>query len=196
MKNIFHRYIKLPFEIIKPPICNLRLKQLKQQSIPYHEDKKMLSFLNKLGLDLLNIEVFYTPSKKSLPIHIDTDEIDNHVKLNISYGPTEGATRWWKPLNLNLEKEREKMDSGYKGENLKGLENSHYKHKSIMLKEEECELIYDANTNTPSLVNAGVFHSSYNPADEGRWTLSFVLGKNNKYLYWDDAMEVFKDYIE
>ena len=195
MNNIFHRYINLPFEITKPPICNLRLKQLKQQSIPYHEDKKMLSFLNKLGVDVLNIEVFYTPSKKSLPIHLDTDEIDNHVKLNISYGPPEGATRWWKPLNFNLEKEKEKI-ARYSGEELMGLANSHHNYKPIMLKEEECELVYDANTNTPSLVNAGIFHSSYNPTDEGRWTLSFVIGKNNKYLCWDDAIEIFKDYIE
>ena len=200
MKNIFHRYIRLPFEIEKPPICNLKLKQLKHQDIPYHKDGKMINFLAKLGLNILNTEVFYTPGSKSLPIHIDNTELDNHVKINISYGPPEGATRWWKPLNFDHKKEyNEQFDDKLDEEGKKdliGLKDTYLQHRSIRLEEEECELLYEANTDKPSLVNVGAFHSSYNPTDEGRWTLCFVIGKNNKYLYWDDAMEIFKDYIE
>ena len=200
MKNIFHRYIRLPFEIEKPPICNLKLKQLKHQDIPYHKDGKMINFLAKLGLNILNTEVFYTPGSKSLPIHIDNSELDNHVKINISYGPPEGATRWWKPLNFDHKKEyNEQFDDKLDEEGKKdliGLKDTYLQHRSIRLEEEECELLYEANTDKPSLVNVGAFHSSYNPTDEGRWTLCFVIGKNNKYLYWDDAMEIFKDYIE
>ena len=200
MKNIFHRYINLPFEIEKPPICNLKLKQLKHQDIPYHKDGKMINFLSKLGLNILNTEVFYTPGSKSLPIHIDNSELDNHVKINISYGPPEGTTRWWKPLNFDHKKEYNKqfdskLDEEGK-EDLIGLKDTYLQHRSIRLEEEECELIYEANTDKPSLVNVGAFHSSYNPTDEGRWTLCFVIGKGTKYLYWDDAMEIFKDYIE
>lgn len=200
MKNIFHRYIKLPFEIEKPPICNLKLKQLKHQDIPYHKDGKMINFLAKLGLNILNTEVFYTPGNKSLPIHIDNSELDNHVKINISYGPPEGATRWWKPLNFDHKKEyNEQFDNKLDEEGKKdlvGLKDTYLQHRSIRLEEEECELLYEANTDKPSLVNVGAFHSSYNPTDEGRWTLCFVIGKGKKYLYWDDAMEIFKDYIE
>ena len=197
MNNIFHRYINLPFEITKPPICNLKLKQLKHQHIPYHKDSVMDNFLSKLGLSVLNTEVFYTPGGKSLPIHIDGPELDNHVKINISYGPPEGTTRWFKAPNIDIkELLKDQFENIEPNQNLEGIAGTYIEHKSITVEEKDCNMVYEANTDKPSLVNVGAFHSSYNPTDEGRWTLSFVIGKNNKYLCWDDAIEIFKDYIE
>lgn len=197
MNNIYHRYLNLPFEITKPPICNIPLKELKHQDIPYHVDENMSNFLQKLNLRVANTEVFFTPGGGKLPIHIDDWKMDNHVKINISYGPPEGTTRWWKSLKFNNEKEYK--DGGY---DISSHYNIHYEnftdrhHRSIWLKEEDCELIYEASTNKPSLVNVGTFHSSYNPTNIGRWTLCFVIGTQDDYLYWDDAVKVFQDYIE
>jgi len=200
MNNIYHRYLNLPFKITKPPICNIPLKELKHQHIPYHVDPQIESFINKFNLRILNTEVFFTPGGKSLPIHIDNSELDNHVKINISYGPPEGTTRWWEPLNFDHEKEyNDQFDNELSNEDtqtLSGLKDTYLQHRSIRLKEEDCKLIYEANTNKPSLVNVGTFHSSYNPTNVGRWTLCFVIGNDNGYLYWDDAVKVFQDYIE
>ena len=68
------------------------------------------------------------------------------------------------------------------------------------MKEEECELVYEANTDQPSLVNVGTFHSSYNPTEEGRWTLCFILGYNkddwDNLVPWDKALDLFKEFID
>lgn len=200
-KNKYHRYINLPFELKKPQICNVMPKDLKHYDIPHHKDKNLLEFVRKWDIKIINTEVFYTPGGQKLPIHIDDWKEDNHVKINISWGPPEGTTRWWKAPQFTNEDE---YDSNYNS--LKDLDNVKYEnfsdrhHRSIILKEEECELIYEANTDRASLVNVGTFHSSHNPTNQGRWTLCFILGyetdDGDNLIPWDIALDIFKDYIE
>ena len=70
-------------------------------------------------------------------------------------------------------------------------------HDNLWAEEEDCELLYEANTNRPSLVNVGVLHGTHNPTDTGRWTLCFVpVDKKRKFLHWDTCIDIFKDYIQ
>jgi len=200
-QNKYHRYLNLPFEIRKPQICNVKPKDLKHYDIPNHKDDNITEFVKQFGLQIVNTELFYTPGGKKLPIHIDDWVKDNHVKINISWGPKEGTTRWWNAPNFT---EEEEYDSNYNS--LKDLDHVKYEnfsdrhHRSIILKEEECELVYEANTDKPSLVNVGTFHSSHNPTDEGRWTLCFILGYDkddwDNLVPWDKAIEMFKEFID
>jgi len=200
-QNKYHRYLNLPFEIRKPQICNVKPKDLKHYDIPNHKDNNISEFVKQFGLQIVNTELFYTPGGKKLPIHIDDWVKDNHVKINISWGPKEGTTRWWNAPNFT---EEEEYDSNYNS--LKDLDHVKYEnfsdrhHRSIILKEEECELVYEANTDKPSLVNVGTFHSSHNPTDEGRWTLCFILGYDkddwDNLVPWDKAIEMFKEFID
>ena len=200
-ENKYHRYLNLPFEIRKPQICNVKPKDLKHYDIPYHKDDNITEFVKQWGLQIVNCELFYTPGGKKLPIHIDDWVEDNHVKINISWGPPEGTTRWWNAPNFT---NNDEYNSNYNS--LKDLDNIKYEnfsdrhHRSIILKEEECELIYEANTDKPSLVNVGTFHSSHNPTDEGRWTLCFILGYDkddwDNLVPWDKAIEMFKEFID
>lgn len=196
-KNKYHRYINLPFEIRKPQICNVKPKELKHYDIPQHYDENMDKFLKPYNLKVINTEVFHTPGGQKLPIHIDDWKEDDHVKINISWGPPEGTTRWWKPNNFD---NNEYNGSHNSEQDVNKLDYSNFSdrhHKSIIKTEEECELIYEANTDRPSLVNVGTFHSSYNPTKQGRWTLCFVLGYGlDNLLSWDEAENIFKDYIE
>jgi hypothetical protein len=200
-QNKYHRYLNLPFEIRKPQICNVKPKDLKHYDIPNHKDNNISGFVKQFGLQIVNTELFYTPGGKKLPIHIDDWVKDDHVKINISWGPKEGTTRWWDAPNFT---EEEEYDSNYNS--LKDLDHVKYEnfsdrhHRSIILKEEECELVYEANTDKPSLVNVGTFHSSHNPTDEGRWTLCFILGYDkddwDNLVPWDKAIEMFKEFID
>ena len=199
--NKYHRYINLPFELKKPQVCTINPKDLKHFDIPHHVDENLSEWVKKWDLKIINTEVFYTPGGQKLPIHIDDWRKDDHVKINISWGPPEGTTRWWNAPNFTNEDE---YDSNYNS--LKDLDNVRYEnfsdrhHRSIILKEEDCELVYEANTDRPSLVNVGTFHSSHNPTNQGRWTLCFILGYEDgnwdKLVPWDTAMDIFKDYIE
>ena len=72
----------------------------------------------------------------------------------------------------------------------------------LLAKKEDCELLWEANTNKVSLLNVGQLHSTYNPTNVGRWTLCFVPasealrgGLNGGYLTFEEAVEVYADYI-
>ena len=199
--NNYHRYLNLPFEIRKPQICNVKPKDLKHYDIPNHKDNNISEFVKQWGLQIVNTELFYTPGGKKLPIHIDDWVEDNHVKINVSWGPKEGTTRWWNAPNFTIKEEHNsnyKSSKSYGG--VKAEDFSLKQHRSIILEEKDCKLIYEANTDKPSLVNVGTFHSSYNPTDEGRWTLCFILGYNkgdwDNLVSWDKAIKIFKEFID
>jgi len=215
LQNNYHRYLNLPFEIRKPQICNVKPKDLKHYDIPNHKDDNITEFVKQFGLQIINTELFYTPGGKKLPIHIDDWVKDDHVKINISWGPKEGTTRWWNAPNFTEEEYNSNYNSLKDLEHIKYENFSERQHRSIILKEEECELIHEANTDKPSLVNVGTFHSSHNPTDEGRWTLCFILGYDKEYLAnfkeakrrgryvimdnlvpWDKAIDIFKEFID
>ena len=207
-KNKYHKYINLPFELKKPQICNVMPKNLKHYDIPHHEDLQLNEFLKQFDLLVTNTELFYTPGGQKLPIHIDDWREDDHVKINISWGPPEGTTRWWNAPNFTGDQD---YDSTYKShddldDSIKAYNFSDRHHHSIIHKEEDCELVYEANTNKSSLVNVGTFHSSYNPTKEGRWTLCFVLGHKDYdigsvdgfkgRIKFSKALKIFKKFID
>jgi hypothetical protein len=184
-ENKYHRYLKLPFEIIPP-------KQFKKHGeiirhhyinrIPFPEVEKWL-----YGLDLRCFlkECFYTPPFSKIPIHTDHASYTNHAKINITWGPEEGVMQWWHSDIVH-----ERVISG-------NTENTSQYHHNLWAEEKDCTLLYEANTNKVSLVNVGVLHGTNNPTNQGRWTLCFVPVKQDRsFIHWDDALITFKDYIE
>ena len=120
-----------------------------------------------------------------IPIHTDHGSYTMHAKINITWGPEEGVIQWWKSDKTF----RKKLD-GY-GEMTSEC------HDNLWANEEDCELLYEANTNKPSLVNVGMLHGTNNPTPLGRWTLCFVpVNQRGQFLHWNDALETFKNYLE
>lgn len=173
--NIYHKNLNLPFTIHRHEICHGSPTEAKITNLHDYRDSNIEELHNKIGIKTLIVEVVYTPPHSNLPIHSDSMPIDNHVKLNISWGDSEkAATRWWLP------KDRTKTFTSF----------------PINNNRDEYDLIYKAQTNFPCLINVGQLHDSYNPSNEGRWTLSHILAHhNNSLLQWDEAMEIYKDYI-
>jgi hypothetical protein len=201
--NNFHRYINLPFEISRPDYTYETPEHVVHKNLPTDIDEYMSDFLKQFGLTLVIVETFFTPPNGGkVPIHTDyTTEFTNYVKINMTWGPEDGAIVWWdcdetfeytlNPGNLDDGKTKVKYD------NSSTILTAH---------EENCKIIHTANTNRPSLLNTGCLHSTINPSNEPRWTLCFIPAYRNKMdsrknwfdacVKWEDAVEIFKDYLE
>lgn len=176
----------LPFEIEKPEICNTTLTENYHADLTDVSNTEMFLFHDSLGLSINHCEVFYTPAGMSLPIHADATELNDKVKINITWGPDEGVLRWWKARDIKVQDDY--SSHGHTGR----------AHRTVRANAEDCEIVYQINTNRPSLVNVGQLHDTYSPPHAGRWTLCFVpqvKGSSDKSLYWDDALKYYKDFI-
>lgn len=198
--NIYHRYLNLPFKIAKYPLFDTTPTQIKHLDINPYRDPQIDKFHQYLGLSIIHTEVFWTPAGASLPIHADGTTLDNRVKINITWGPEEGIMRWWQSHNtfvMDISKTKEILK---KDNNLPNTlqDFTHREHTNVLAKREDCTMVHQANTNRVSLVNVGQLHDTYSPSHAGRWTLCFVPVKSDtdKYISWNTAMEVYKDYLE
>lgn len=197
MQNRFHKYINLPFEIVKPEECNtfwdyanhIPVEQSHSSAAP------VIEWLNRYNVDSVDVEIFYTPPNGgTIPPHTDSPSFNDQTKINVTWGPDIGETRWWTSNKwYEFSYAGEETAEDHKGKTHKDL-------KVLRADEENCELIYSANTNRPSLINVGQLHSTYNPGEVGRHTLCFNLihlgGSKSNPLVWDEAIEVFKDILE
>lgn len=190
--NRYHRYLNLPFQIKPPHLFEKCGEKIEHHYINHFECPEMDAFFRQFGLKCHLKECFYTAANSKIPIHTDAPIYTDHVKINITWGPEEGVIQWWKSDVVKQLK-------------FTGGEYTNERHHNLWADEKDCTLLHQANTNRPSLVNVGVLHGTYNPTNQGRWTLCFLPEKisveNRRSLYdayiqWDEAIEIFKDYIE
>lgn len=177
----YHRYLNLPFDVEKPN----KFEDGKKNKQLFFDNtiisNYVIEWLDSLGLKSIHTEAFYTAPNDKIFIHCDTPEIDNHVKINFTWGSELSTTRWWR-LKEGSEYQKSNVEDGG------GI---------LLAQEKDCDLLYEQVINKPSLINAGVLHSTYNPTNEGRWTLSLVIAEKEKQelLHWNDALVFLKDYI-
>jgi hypothetical protein len=186
MENICHRYLNLPFSIAKPDIDYSVYEKWGNFDLNYkHQDENIQSWFSDLGLTCGKIEVFYTPPGGCLPIHADDyDEKkrrpEDHVKINITFGPEEATLRFWESKKTFFLQDPS-MDC--------------LSRLTLAADEKDCKMIQEVNTNTPSLINSSILHSTYNPTDEGRWTLCFVPCMRGRVIPFSNALKVFDEFI-
>ncbi len=184
-KNWYHRYINLPFTIAPLDIFKKNGSKVKHFYINDYPFYPVEDWFNDLGLTLGLKEVFYTPPYSKIPIHTDHGMYTHHAKINITWGPDDGVIQWWKSDKTY----RKKIDGHSEV-------TSEY-HDNLWANEEDCEFLYEVNTNRPSLVNVGMLHGTNNPSPLGRWTICFVpLNERGQFIHWNSALEIFKDYLE
>lgn len=214
MENIFnnkyHRYLDLPFEIKPHPMFSESPKNPIHLDTIDWEQSEMTEWLGSLGCVVQHTEVFYTAPGTTIPIHADNMFIDNHVKINLTFGPKEGKVIWWKsdsPFGFTAKSANEYADAmvqkEYGDERVKeaveGWTNRPENTNVVLPQLKDCTKVWEANTNKPSLLNVGQLHSTWCPDTEGRWTICFVPAiitkQQQEWIQWYDALEVFKDYI-
>ena len=199
--NIYHRYLKLEFDITKPEVLNTTPEKWRHEDINPWRCNNVETWLHSLGLYSSHTEVFFTPPNHGeIPIHCDDVTIDDRAKINITYGPDTGTIRWWESSKaqqiVGTDAAQEMLGSEAVSDDF-----SERTHQNLVALKEDCELVHEANTNKVSLVNVGRLHSTYNPdSTQGRWTLCFVPAslklEDRRYLTFEEAVEAFEDYIE
>ena len=211
-KNNLHRYLKLPFDIKKHPMCETVPDSYAHYDLDPYRDNLFEEWNRSLGLTTMHVEMFYTPPNGGeLPIHADDVVINDRAKINITWGPAEGTFRWWtsdKVKIINSAKEAREMlgsellidDSATSiGKGDQWSDKKEGEHINLMARKEDCTLVYECNTNIPSLVNVGQLHSTWNPSTEPRWTLCFMSGsaaiRDGAYLTFEEACEAYQDFI-
>ena len=192
-QNTYHRHLNLPFEIKRPKLLEPPFPDdYMHYEMPSHMDLNIMKFFKKVGIVKANIEAFYTPPGGEIPIHCDESTLDNHIKINVTWGPEGGRTRWWDCGHAQSPESPEAILDEFKG-----AAAAYRQAECLRGTPETCTLLHEASTNKPSIVNVGQMHSTYNPSEtEGRWTLCYMPRLPNRdYIYWHEAMQIFKDYI-
>ena len=203
--NTLHRYIKFPFEMEMPKefdqqFDDNKVIEIKSGSIDSRFDQWISQFdLNYATL----LEGFYTAPSNKLPIHSDIVTkntsrftFSNITKLNFTWGSEHSTTRWWIPTDPQLV---EKFQQDSKNPNMQLTPNVTDENDPphVFLAENQCEMIFEKVINRPSILNVGQLHSTYNPANTPRWTLSvMLLKKDGTCVNFDEALQIFKDVID
>jgi hypothetical protein len=205
MNNIYHRYLKLPFEYPQPDHLFVKPSTSYNRWVPLKDVfPGFIDWINSYNCKLSNvIEMFYTsPNGGSVPIHNDSGidpGVKDIIKINFTWGPDNSYTRWWQALN---------QSSIIRIDNCNTVTNNDFVLNNIV-PDIDCQMIctamesdvimmHQAVINRPSIVNAGQLHSTFNPDPaQNRWTLSFVpLKPNGDMILFSEALEIFKDCIE
>lgn len=195
--NIFHRYLKLPFEYAKPNFFTERYDD--PQSFYYSKEKidnTIIKWIESFDLKILDlVDGLYTPPKGGkLAIHSDTKTICNATKINFTWGPDNSVTRWWRVKQSEYLKPV-KPDNRHIS--AAGIVPDIVVTDAYTAREEDCDMVHEQVINQPSLMNIGQLHSTYNPnMTEDRWTLCFTLLRlDGAHLQFEEAVQIFKDYI-
>jgi len=188
--NQVHRYINLPFQIEKPEEFNKEWDTIWHFDLGHDKpySKLMLQWLEQFNLTCANIDCFYTPpGGGKIPPHTDAHEFNNQIKINITWGPEESEVCWWTSDKAYKFEYQPSPDEG----------SSHYMNL-YRAEEEDCNLVYTAKIDRPSIINVGFLHSTYNPGKTGRHTLCFsvVHKENGSNVTFDQALDIFKNYID
>lgn len=202
IKNIYHRYLNLPFTYPKPEIFNSGSKNYTTLIDQKYIYIPFLEWVGGFGLTVSNVlEGFYTPPNGGrVPLHSDTSTMpgDNDIcKLNFTWGSLDSTTQWFKIKDDSKIKKHylDKADANQKFYNAGIIPDIDITYV-LFANHEDAELVHEVVIDRPSLLNISQLHSTWNPSPtEHRWTLCFTLLENKKLLSFDRALEIFKDYI-
>lgn len=185
-ENVYHRFLNIP---VDPEIDLFKCddyETLLYRHITVSPDDvnpKLVEWFENIGIKFYLFEAFYTPPYGGkIPVHTDTTEICNVAKINWTYGAPGSKLIWWKA------KDEKYIDKFY----------TEFGNEYLTAKQKHCKKVFEAEIKKPSLVNIGQFHSTYNPTDEGRWTLSLPLVTldDTRRLTWDEAVELLQDHFD
>lgn len=174
-----YRYLKIPFENQLPSV------DFYQQHIKVEKqliDPRFVSWLDSLGVKIGFSEAFKKEPGEDFPhsLHLDGEVFDDHVKINFVINPGSSVMRWWR-IKPGIEHKKKITIVGT---------------SYLWANREECDMLDESPLLQPALVNAGQLHN-IEQLNTTRICYSFMLlnKKTQQRLFWDDAMEIFKDHV-
>ena len=215
--QLYHRYLKLPFNFERPMLFDsVELKDYSEFIYFKDEDlqtEPILDFIDSIGLYRIQTNSVYSAPNDGIRIHSDTPDLSDKVKLSFSWGSPDSKTIWWEPKD----RRKVKVVNFYESHMTRTVKCSKIKMLTIperirlflkgkkvgpitkyaWAKEKDCDKVLEKTIDRPSLYNVGRLHSTWNPSSEGRWTLTFILGKkrNKKPLEFIESLNYFSDFI-
>lgn len=188
MQNNYITELELPFEIDRTGVDKViaGYTNLQQYMIfPYSKewlDPNLLKLIDDLGYFISHQEMFYTPPRGKLPIHVDQYSYSNMSKLNWIFGGV-GEYVWWKAKNPSAPLNYYTTPIGT---------------KYIYFEENDVDEVYRYPVTKSTFFNAGLPHSVDNFTDEGRWCLSHCINskKTRQMIEMSEVHTVFAKYIK
>jgi hypothetical protein len=189
MENVYCKDIEVDFVLDTTPIDNIKKTDYNPNENGQFSivdlDSNLVRFLDNLGIEITHSEIFYTPPRLGINIHVDGTTVDVNAicKLNWVFGAKGSFMTWWelKDPDTQLNQHRTPIGTPY-----------------LLFDQNDCEAVWRQEIHQPTLVNAGLPHNMHNPTEEARWCVSYALGdKDTKQLLrWDDAVIRFSNYIK
>lgn len=141
---------------------------------------EFLSWLKSMKINVYRIELFQTGINSTSDWHSDMYPLKEFAKLNWVY--EEGVSYF---------------EYGKIPENFQPKELSNRLNTPYCPFPKNTELAYRTNLKGPALINAGIPHRVCNMKNTVRWAISIIPfhSDTNTRVLWDDALEIFKDYI-
>jgi len=189
--NIFYRDLEIPLKIN----CSIDLLRTRFPLDPHtylhktfeNENLFWLSldleeWLRSFNLHVQKLEIFHTEANRITGWHIDMNPPKNWVKINWVYEEGISHMEW---ADLGEHKELK---------TLKSVAGTPYVRFDQSTTNTKCR----HNLKGPTLINAGQPHRIDNSKSTDRWCLSAIIwhSKKRQRVLWDDAVEIFKDYLK
>lgn len=179
--NRYYRYLKLPFNFVPTEPKFIDTRHVRYDLQPHSE---FTAWLDSLNLEAGFSEAFRkSPGDPVYPwsTHLDGSEFDDHVKINFVHGHGTSKMIWVK------------LKEGYQYDIKTTMVGTEYLWAPL----ENCDIVAEDQILQPTLVNAGQLHNVID-VSEVRTCYSFMLRYKNtrRRLLWDDAIVLFKDYLE
>jgi hypothetical protein len=181
LKNQYHYRLEIPVKFIPKYIEPNEFQHNFYEKALLNEE--FLAWLNGLKLDILGVEQFVLDPEKRRKhyVHIDDPLVDNHVKLNFVYCDKDYNMNWYS------------LKEGSKTTVAVSKLGTTYEWAD----KDDCNVLYSAVVGQPSIINANVLHD-VDPVDHLRYCFSITLthlDNPTKKISWEEAEEIFKDYV-
>ena len=141
------------------------------------------SWLASLGCYVANAELFHIPPKEQLVWHLDMWPAQDFIKINFVWNSDDHNMLWGRCINATKEINisTTTMNTAY-----------------VKYEDTEIELLEKTKIreDRPIIVNVGVPHKVINYSTTlSRWCVSIVLHHNGKRILFDDAVNIFSEYV-
>jgi hypothetical protein len=190
MRN--HYELNIPFQITRDDIKlpDISSERWPFKVIPAEEvlTSESLAWFTQLGVPIVSTQLFKGAPYGSTRIHIDGRILEDgsvYIKhcwaINIVLGADSSTMRWYRPRNSHFYTE--------------GIGPTGNKHPRYDPNNVEIVNQFEVG-HKPFLCHIAVPHSVTNHTDKDRWCLSIRARAEDVDMSWDDACNLFKNYLD
>ena len=178
MKNLY-RPLNIPVSFLSREFNKKKYTRVRHQSFDRSDiSDEYLLWISSLGIVLHHAEVFFSIPNIQYEIHQDYSTLTDFPKINWIFGNSTSRMNWYTPLNeIAVSISKTQINTPYVGFKLKDV-----------------NLLHSVELPSPSLVQAGIPHDVIT-LNDFRWCVSTVYTRNDKFLSFNEAVDIFTPFI-